>query len=88
MWKTKTLLKKKKKKTNTHKILVMRTCIWEIFLESFVWLSIDHSKDNFKNNYLIFKFKYFIFWKKWLLPFPMNFLNNYHSRFLINISIL
>jgi hypothetical protein len=79
-----------KKKTNTDKILVMSN--WNLymgdFLESFVWSSMDHSKDNFKNNHLIFKFKYFIFLKKWLLPFPMNFLNNYHLHFLINISIL
>jgi hypothetical protein len=29
-------------------------------LESFIWLSMDHSKDNFKNNYLIFKPNYLI----------------------------
>ncbi len=23
------------------------------FLESFIWLSMDHSKDNFRNNYFI-----------------------------------
>jgi hypothetical protein len=27
--------------------------IWGIFLEFFVWLSMDHSKDNFRNNYLL-----------------------------------
>jgi len=26
-----------------------------------LWLSIDHSKDNFKNNYVIFKPNYFFF---------------------------
>jgi len=31
------------------------------FLESFVWLSIDHPEDNFQNNYVIFKPNYFIF---------------------------
>jgi len=30
------------------------------FLESFVCLSMDHSKDNLKNNYLISKLNYFI----------------------------
>jgi hypothetical protein len=30
------------------------------FWESFIWLSMDHSKDNLKNNYLIFKSIYFI----------------------------
>jgi hypothetical protein len=29
-------------------------------LESFVWLSMDHSRDNFWNNYLIFMPNYFI----------------------------
>jgi hypothetical protein len=31
------------------------------FLEFFVWSSMDHSKEKFKNNYLIFKPKYFIY---------------------------
>jgi len=31
-----------------------------IFLEFFVWSFMDHFKDNLKNNYLIFKPKYFI----------------------------
>jgi len=30
------------------------------FLESLIWSSMDHSKDNFRNNYLIFKLNYFI----------------------------
>jgi hypothetical protein len=30
------------------------------FLESFVELFVDHCKDNFKNNYLIYKSNYFI----------------------------
>ncbi len=35
---------------------------WDMgdFLESFIWLSMDDSKDNFKNNYLIFNPNYFI----------------------------
>jgi hypothetical protein len=27
------------------------------FLETFVWSSMDHSKDSLKNNYLIFNFQ-------------------------------
>jgi len=34
------------------------------FLESFIWSFMDNSKNNLKNNYLIFKPKYFIFFKK------------------------
>jgi hypothetical protein len=30
------------------------------FLKFFVWSSMDHSKDNFKNNYFIIKPNYFI----------------------------
>ncbi len=30
------------------------------FFESFIWSSMDHSKNNFRNNYLIFKSTYFI----------------------------
>jgi hypothetical protein len=30
------------------------------FSKSFIWLSMDYSKDNFKNNYLILKLNYFI----------------------------
>jgi hypothetical protein len=33
----------------------------EDFLESFVWSPMDHSKYNFRNNYLIFKLNYFVF---------------------------
>ncbi len=32
-----------------------------IFLEFFVWSPMDHSKDNFINNYLIFKLKFFFY---------------------------
>jgi len=39
---------------------VIGTGIGGIFLKSFVRSSMDHSKDNFKNNYLIFKPNYFI----------------------------
>jgi hypothetical protein len=37
-------------------ILMMSNWKWYMgdILESFVWLSMDHSKDNFENNYLIF----------------------------------
>jgi hypothetical protein len=55
------------------------------FLESFVWLSMDHSKDNFKNNYLIFP-NYFISFL--IIIFSMNVFNNYLSHFLIITSIL
>ncbi len=33
------------------------------FLDSFIWLSMDHSKNNLKKNYLIFKSSYFNFSK-------------------------
>jgi hypothetical protein len=56
-------------------------------LQSFVWLSMDCSKDNFRNNYFIFKLKCFIFIKK-LLLFIINFLNNYFWPFLITTFIL
>jgi hypothetical protein len=47
----------------------------------------DHSKDNFRNNYLIFKSNYFIsFWI--IASFPIIFLNNYLPIFLVIISIL
>jgi len=36
-------------------------CYMGAFLESFVWSSTDHSKDNLKNNYLVLKSNYFIF---------------------------
>jgi hypothetical protein len=49
------------------------------FLESFIWSSMDHSKDNFINNYLIFKPNYFIL---------NNFFNKYLPPFLIITSIL
>jgi hypothetical protein len=39
------------------------------FLKSFVWLSMDHSKENFKNNYLIFKHNYFKIASFFLLTF-------------------
>ncbi len=56
------------------------------FLESFVWSSMDHSKDNFKNNYLIFKPNYFIsFFINFF--FLINFHNNYLPPFLIITSI-
>jgi hypothetical protein len=42
------------------------------FWESFVWLSMHHSNDNFRNNYSIFKPNYFSF-----------FLNNYLPPFVI-----
>jgi hypothetical protein len=44
------------------------------FLESFVWLSMDHSKDNFRNNYIIFKSYYFIFFLKNYFLFLLTFL--------------
>jgi hypothetical protein len=40
---------------------VIGTGIGKIFLKSFVWSSMNHSKENLKNNYLIFKPNYFIF---------------------------
>jgi hypothetical protein len=40
---------------------VIGSGIWVIFFwESFLWLSMDHSKDNFTNNCHIFKLNYFI----------------------------
>ncbi len=60
------------------------------FLESFIWLSMDHSKDNFKNIYLIFKSNYFIknylFFNNFFIS--MNFFNNYLPPFLIITSII
>jgi hypothetical protein len=47
----------------------------------------DHSKGNFRNNYLIFKPNYFISFLI-ILPFHINFLNNYLPPFLITTSIL
>jgi hypothetical protein len=54
------------------------------FLESFIWSSMDHPKDNFKNNYLIFKDNYFIFLKNNYFVFPIYFLNHYLPPFLNN----
>jgi hypothetical protein len=44
-------------------ISVMSSQNWYmgIFLEFFVWSSMDHFKDNFRNKYLIFKLNYFFF---------------------------
>jgi len=41
---------------------VSRNRIWYMgeFLESFIWLAMDHCKDNFRNNNLILKPNYFI----------------------------
>jgi hypothetical protein len=58
------------------------------FLESFVWSSMDHSKDNFKNNYLIFNPNYFNFKKVNPFPFLINFLNNYLPTYPNTTSIL
>jgi hypothetical protein len=43
------------------------------FLESFVWSSMDHTEDNLKNNYLIFK--------------PTNFLKKKKIIFLLTFLI-
>jgi hypothetical protein len=44
--------------------------------------SMNHSKDNSRNNYLIFKSNYFFFFlKKKTLLFPINFFNKYLSTF-------
>jgi hypothetical protein len=64
--------------------LVMSNWNWYMgdFLKSFVWLSMDHSQDNFNNNYLIFKLNYFIFIKK------ITSFSYYFPPFLITTSIL
>jgi len=74
---------------NMKKNLVTSNQNWYMgdFLESFIWSSMDHSKDNLKNNYLIFKPNYFIFKKKTIF-FSYYFLNNYLTFFLTNTSIL
>jgi hypothetical protein len=59
----------------------------EDFLESFIGLSMNHSKGNFINFYLIFKPNYFIYFLNNNF-FPINFLNNYLPAFLITTSIL
>ncbi len=68
----------------TNSVMSNQNWYLEDFLESFIWSFIDHSKDNFRNNYLIFKPNYFIFF---LLNnyffFLINFLNNYLQPFLI-----
>jgi hypothetical protein len=42
-------------------ILVMSNWNWYMgdFFKSFIWSSMDHSKDNFRNNFLDFKPNYF-----------------------------
>jgi hypothetical protein len=62
--------------------------IWDIFLESFIWSSMNYSKDNFKNSSLIFKPNYFISFLITTFFFLINFLDNYLSPFLIIIFIL
>jgi hypothetical protein len=57
------------------------------FLESFIWLSMDHSKDNFLNNYLIFKLKDFLFLNNYFY-FVLSFLIIISHLFLIITSIL
>jgi hypothetical protein len=52
-----------------------------------LWLSMDHSKDNFKNNYVIFKPNYFLFFLI-INFFLINLFNNFLPPFLIIISIL
>jgi hypothetical protein len=56
------------------------------FFEFFVCLSMDHLKDNFRNNYFIFKPNYLI--SLLITIFGINFLNNYFSHFLITTFIL
>ncbi len=52
---------------------VIQTNILGTFFEIFCMVSMDHSKDNFKKNYLIFKPNYFIFFL--IIFFHINFLN-------------
>jgi hypothetical protein len=56
------------KYVNLMKVLIFKknslTNNWNLYVrdfwEFFVWSSMDHSKDNFKDNYFIFKSNYFI----------------------------
>ncbi len=42
-------------------------------MDSFIWSSMDHSKDDYKNNYLIFKLNYFFFFNNYFF-FLLTFL--------------
>lgn len=61
----------------------------EDFLKSFILLlSMDHSKNDFKNNSFIFKLDYFISFLIIISFFFINFLKNYFSPFITTTSIL
>jgi len=57
------------------------------FLESFIWSSMDHSKDCLKNNYFIFNFQALLHFFLITFSFPMIFFNSHLLPFLITTSI-